>query len=147
MPEIHDPALGYCLELTGSKLAFTGLLTDGANRMDVAAIRGFEPSSPDLYAQFHHMAVRANVVASRSPKRPNISDDVAHDPHTVGQPPGLPPVETFLGVPLRVGSTLIGMIRVANKQMLRHGGDQLLGRSPIRLPWRSTTPGCRVSGR
>ncbi|MDQ1427723.1 MAG: hypothetical protein QOK39_1199 [Acidimicrobiaceae bacterium] len=127
MPEIHDRALGYCLELTGSTLAFTGLLTDGPNRMDVAAIKGFEPSSPEFYAQFQHMAVRASVVGvTIIEQRPNISDDVAHDPHTVGQPPGHPPVETFLGVPLRVGSTLIGMIGVANKAGRYGAADERL---------------------
>ncbi len=34
---------------------------------------------------------------------------------SVGQPPGHPPVHAFLGVPLRVGATLIGVLGVANK--------------------------------
>jgi DNA-binding NarL/FixJ family response regulator len=37
-----------------------------------------------------------------------------NDPSRVGQPPGHPPVRTFLGVPLRLGDRLIGMIGVAN---------------------------------
>ena len=116
MSEIHDRALGYCLELTESTYAFTGLLVDEPGRMDVAAIKGFRPSSPEFYAQFHLMAVRSSVVGIViTEQRRYISNDVEHDPHSVGQPSGHPPLETFLGVPLRVGSKLIGMIGVANK--------------------------------
>ena len=55
LAEIHDQALGYCLTLTGSQFAFTGLLRDtgdagdggaggtaGDQVMDVAAIKGFD---------------------------------------------------------------------------------------------------------
>lgn len=112
---IHDRALSYCLELTSSAFAFTGLLVDGEH-MDVAAIKGFEPVDEDFYETFHLMAVRRSVVGvTIRDGRPNISNDVLHDPHSVGQPPGHPPVRCFLGVPLRVGTRLIGMIGVANK--------------------------------
>jgi signal transduction histidine kinase len=43
------------------------------------------------------------------------TNDVDADPHSVGQPHGHPPVRRFLGVPLRLGNTVIGMIGVANK--------------------------------
>ena len=116
MAEIHDRALGYCLKLTDSKFAFTGLLTDAGAGMDVAAIKGFQPARPDFYDRFREMSVRSSVVGiAVTEQRPTISNDVAHDPHSVGTPPGHPPIQTFLGVPLRVGSNLIGMIGVANK--------------------------------
>jgi signal transduction histidine kinase len=116
MGEIHDRALGYCLELTESKYAFTGLLVDGPDRMDVAAVKGFEPFSPEFYAKFHLMAVRSSVVGVVIAEgRSYISNDVEDDSRSVGLPYGHPPVERFLGVPLRVGSDLIGMIGVANK--------------------------------
>ena len=115
MSDIHDRALGYCLELTESEFAFTGLLTNGHRRMDVAAIKGFEVSSPEFYAKFHEMAVRSSVVGvTITEERPTISNDVEHDSQSVGTPPGHPRIERFLGVPLRVGSNLIGMIGVAN---------------------------------
>jgi signal transduction histidine kinase len=115
MAEIHDRALGYCLKLTDSKFAFTGLLTDDARSMDVAATKGFQPS-PDFYDRFHEMPVRSSVFGiTIIEQRPTISNDVAHDPHSVGVPTGHPRVKTFLGVPLRVGSNLIGMIGVANR--------------------------------
>jgi signal transduction histidine kinase len=62
------------------------------------------------------MALRSSVVGvTIMEQRSNISNDVAHDPHRVGVPPGHPPVRKFLGVPLVVGTKLIGMIGVANK--------------------------------
>ena len=43
------------------------------------------------------------------------ANDVSADPHRAGQPGGHPPVLRFLGVPLRLGGAVIGMIGVANK--------------------------------
>lgn len=126
---IHDRALGYCLELTASEFAFTGLLRDtrvgvvASGRpeisdrvMDVAAIKGFEPT-PSFYALFHLMALRSSVVGVViAEKRSYLANDVSGDAHSVGQPPGHPPIRRFLGVPLRVGTTVTGMIGVANKR-------------------------------
>lgn len=116
MSEIHEHALGFCRALTASKFAFTGLLVDGSGVMDVAAIQGIEPVDENFYLQFHLMAVRPSVVGVPiNEGHPIISNDVLHDPHSVGQPHGHPPVRSFLGVPLRVGTRMIGMIGVANK--------------------------------
>ncbi|MEY2415295.1 MAG: hypothetical protein QOH53_629 [Ilumatobacteraceae bacterium] len=116
MAEIHDRALNYCRDLTASEFAFTGLLVDGPRVMDVAAISGFEPVDPHFYELFHRMAVRSSIVGRTiREERPTMSNDVLHDPRGVGQPTGHPPVRKFLGVPLRVGSKIIGMIGVANK--------------------------------
>lgn len=115
MPQVLDRALGCCLELTGSAFGFIGLL-NGRDEMDVAAIKGFEPSDPDFYDNFRLIPVRPSVfgvviIDGHS----NISNDVLHDPKRVGQPRGHPPVRTFLGVPLQVGERVMGMIGVANK--------------------------------
>jgi signal transduction histidine kinase len=137
--EIHDRALGYCLELTGSEFAFTGLLQNADvgvvatgeiqvsdEVMDVAAIRGFDPN-PDFYRTFHQMAVRASVVGVViRENRSYVANDVPDDPHSVGQPHEHPPVQRFLGVPLRVGDTVIGMIGVANKAVGYGPGDEQL---------------------
>jgi signal transduction histidine kinase len=115
LSEVHDRALGYCLELTGSEFGFVGLLNDQRNHLDVAAIKGFAPSDPRFYERFRLIPVRPSVFGvTITEERSHISNDVANDPFTVGQPRGHPPVRTFLGVPLRVGSTVIGMIGVAN---------------------------------
>jgi DNA-binding CsgD family transcriptional regulator len=116
LTEVQDRALGYCLELTDSKFGFVGLLGDSADQMVVAAIKGFSPSVPGFVERYRFMSVRMSVFGiGLLENRPYVSNDVAHDPLSVGQPSGHPPVERFLGVPLRVGGTLIGMVGVANK--------------------------------
>jgi signal transduction histidine kinase len=115
MPQVLDRALGYCLDLTRSAFGFIGLL-NGRDEIDVAAIKGFEPSDPGFYNDFRLIPVRPSVfgvviIDGRS----NISNDVLHDPDRVGQPRGHPPVRTFMGVPLQVGERVMGMIGVANK--------------------------------
>jgi signal transduction histidine kinase len=49
---------------------------------------------------------------------------VIHDELSVGQPHGHPPIRRFLGVPLLLGNTVIGMIGVANKLDGYHEHDQ-----------------------
>ena len=116
LSEVQDRALGYCLELTGSEFGFVGLLNDTRNHLDVTAIKGFSPSDPSFYERFRLIPVRPSVFGvTITEERSNISNDVAGDPVPVRQPRGHPPVRTFLGVPLRVGTTVIGMIGVANK--------------------------------
>ena len=115
LPPVLDRALGYCLDLTASDFGFVGLL-NGSDQLDVAAIKGFQPSDPRFYERFRLIPVRPSVFGVVITEgRSNISNDVLHDPRRAGQPKGHPPVRTFLGVPLQVGEKVIGMIGVANK--------------------------------
>jgi signal transduction histidine kinase len=115
LKEVLDRALGYCLELTASQFGFVGLL-DGPDQLDVAAIKGFQPSDARFYEMFRLIPVRPSVFGIVITEgRSNISNDVVNDALHVGQPRGHPPVRTFLGVPLRVGVRVIGMVGVANK--------------------------------
>ncbi|HYM48933.1 MAG TPA: GAF domain-containing protein [Candidatus Limnocylindrales bacterium] len=113
---IHDRALRYCLGLTESEFGFIGILDDEGRALDVVAIRGFEPSDPNFYERYRLIpAVRGVLAATITEGRSTISNDLAHDPRRVGQPHGHPETRTFLGAPLKVGRTVIGMIGVANK--------------------------------
>jgi signal transduction histidine kinase len=115
LPPVLDRALGHCLELTASDFGFIGLL-NASNQLDVAAIKGFQPSDPRFYERFRLIPVRPSVFGVVITEgRSNISNDVLHDSGRVGQPKGHPPVRTFLGVPLQVGEKVVGMIGVANK--------------------------------
>ena len=115
LQKVLDRALGFCLDLTQSAFGFIGLLT-GSQEMDVAAIKGFEPSDPNFYDNFRLIPVRPSVFGVViTDQHSNISNDVLHDPDRVGQPRGHPPVRTFMGVPLQVGERVIGMVGVANK--------------------------------
>ena len=114
LQQVLDRALAFCLDLTQSAFGFVGLLN--GRQMDVAAIKGFEPSDPSFYDNFRLIPVRPSVFGVVITNgRSKLSNDVLHDPDRVGQPRGHPPVRTFLGVPLQVGERVIGMIGVANK--------------------------------
>lgn len=115
--EVMDRALDYCLQLTGSSFGFVGLNED-ESRMDVAAIKGFAPANPDFYQNLRSIPIRPSVFGIVVLEgRPHISNDVSQDQFHVGTPHGHPPVNTFLGVPLRFRDTTIGMIGVANRQL------------------------------
>ena len=65
---------------------------------------------------FHLMLQRSGMVGALiKENRCHRANDVSADPHRAGQPGGHPPVRRFLGVPLRLGGAVIGMIGVANK--------------------------------
>jgi signal transduction histidine kinase len=116
---VYERALTYCLALTASAMGFIDLVNEQRVDMDVVAIKGFVPSDPSFFDRFRRMPVRPSVFGVViTEERSYISNDVEHDPHAVGAPPGHPALHTFLGVPLRVGTAVIGMIGVANK----HGG-------------------------
>jgi signal transduction histidine kinase len=116
LPPVLDRALAYCLDLTDSEFGFVGLLDSTKQMMEVAAIKGFEPSDPRFYDRFRMIPIRPNLFGVVIREGNSVmSDDVLTDPRRVGQPYGHPPVRTYLGVPLRVGDDIIGMIGVANR--------------------------------
>jgi DNA-binding CsgD family transcriptional regulator len=116
LSELYDLALTYCLVLTESEMGFIGILNEDRVDLEVAAVKGFHPD-PEFYERFRRMPVRPSIFGTAiTEARPNISNDVENDPARVGQPPGHPPVRTFLGVPLQLGPQVIGMIGVANSE-------------------------------
>ncbi len=126
LPQVLDRSLGYCLDLTGSQFGFVGLLS-GSSEMNVATIKGFEPLDPAFCERFRRIPIRPSVFGVVLKEgRPTICNDFLHHPGRVSQPPGHPPVRTFLGVPLEVGGEVIGMIGVANKHAGYTPDDQRL---------------------
>jgi len=116
LPQVYDRALTYCLDLTGSEMGFVDLVGTTRKYMDVVAVKGFTPSDPTFHDRYRVMPVRHSVFGiTIIEERPYISNNVAADPARVGTPPGHPEVRTFMGVPLWVGATVIGMIGVANR--------------------------------
>ena len=128
LPQVLDRALEYCLKVTGSEFGFVGLLNASKQMMDVAAIKGFEPADPSFYERFRLIPVRPPLFREVAREgRICISNDVINDPRRVGQPSGHPPVRTYLGVPLRMGGEIIGMVGVANrKEGYSHDEGRLL---------------------
>jgi signal transduction histidine kinase len=125
LPQVLDQSLSYCLDLTASEFGFVGLLN--GSDMDVAAIKGFQPSDPTFLERFHRIPIRPSLFSEVVKEgRAVISDGVPTDPRRVGQPPGHPSTRTYLGVPLKVGEQIIGMIGVANKSPRYTPDDQRL---------------------
>jgi signal transduction histidine kinase len=115
LESVLNTALQHCLDLTGSQFGFIGLNAAGGKTMDVVAIQGFHPSEA-FYRHNHLIPLRPNVFARAVlENRPVRSADARTDPLRVGQPGGHPPVITFLGVPLRLRDTPMGMIGLANR--------------------------------
>ena len=116
LPQVYKAALTYCLGLTGSQLGFIGLLSQKREYLNLVAVSGFEPTDPSFFDRYRVMPVRRSVFGvTIVDERPHVSNDVDHDPERVGTPPGHPEVRTFLGVPLQVGETVIGMIGAGNR--------------------------------
>lgn len=44
-----------------------------------------------------------------------VSDDPANDPRRCGLPPGHPPLDSYMGIPLREGDEAIGMLGLSNR--------------------------------
>ncbi len=127
LSEVYEQALTYCLALTRSEMGFIDLLSDDRIEMDVVAVKGFAPPDPKFYERFKRMPVRPSVFGRVVIEgRPRISNDVENDPGRIGQPPGHPRVRTFLGVPLRVGDEVIGMIGVGNREKGYGADDERL---------------------
>lgn len=127
LESVLNTALRHCLELTDSQFGFVGLTTADSRAMDVVAIQGFHPTR-HFYRHHHLIPLRPNIFARVVlENRPVRSDDALTDPQRVGQPGGHPPVNAFLGVPLRVHDVPIGMIGVANRpEPYDDGHEQLL---------------------
>jgi signal transduction histidine kinase len=116
LQDVYDRTLTYCLQLTGSEMGAIDLLTDDGKELELVAIKGFHPSDASFMERYRTTPVRPSlfglvIIEGRS----RISNDVEHDPDRVGTPEGHPMLRTFLGVPLKVGSAVIGMIAVANR--------------------------------
>jgi signal transduction histidine kinase len=125
--DVYERSLTHGLALTDSRMGFVGLLDDNRRELDLVALKGFEPTDPKFYERFRRMPVRPSVFGvTITEDRSTIANDVEHDPNRVGLPPGHPSVDTFLGVPLRVGKTVMGMMGVAGKEGGYDGSDERL---------------------
>jgi len=116
LQEVYDRTLTYCLQLTSSEMGAIDLLSADGAELELVAIKGFHPTDDSFLARHRTTPVRPSlfglvIIEGRS----RISNDVENDPDRVGTPEGHPILRTFLGVPLRVGSKVIGMIAVANR--------------------------------
>jgi PAS domain S-box-containing protein len=118
--ELGRTCLAVAEELTGSAFGFIGEVNQTGG-LDIsafsdpgwAACRMGAPGKERLKLPGPELGgLLGRVVAGG---RPVITNDPANHPAVAGLPPGHPPLATFLGVPLRHGGRVIGLIAMANK--------------------------------
>ena len=125
--QTSEQLLRIALQQTGSEYGFAGVVTEGPvlRTLAIAGIEWDRSVNRGLYegvltgfrtvgyAEFRNMnnlfgrAITGGEVV--------ISNDPANDPRAGGVPPGHPPLRSFMGIPLRLGERVVGMIGVANR--------------------------------
>lgn len=73
-----------------------------------------EHNRPDRGMEFRNLKTLFGKVMTTG--EPVISNTPAVDPRRGGLPPGHPPLNAFLGAPIKVGGQLVGMIGIANRK-------------------------------
>jgi PAS domain S-box-containing protein len=127
--EVFEPLLTDLLRCTGSEYGFladvlhdaqgapflrvevlTNIAWDAATR---ALVERHVSGGPQDALEFHNLnTLFGAVIQSREIV---ISNSPGADPRRGGLPPGHPPLEAFLGVPLFHGGDLVGMLGLANR--------------------------------
>ena len=118
--EVAEACLLIAQELTGSAFGFIGELNH-IGRFDTIAL-----SNPGWEACAIQDSDKTQLIKNRevrgiwgtvlkSEKSLIVNDPSAH-PDSVGTPEGHPPLTSFLGIPLKHGDRLFGMIALANRK-------------------------------
>lgn len=130
---LFEGLLRALLELTDSEYGFIGetLRTpEGAPYLKTKAItniawneatRSFYDDNAPTGLEFYNLDTLFGRVLTT--EKPVIANTPASHPHSGGLPEGHPPLNAFLGLPLRSGGQMIGMAGVANRP---EGYDQAL---------------------
>lgn len=122
--ELFDALLDDLLRATGSEYGFIAqLLHDDAGpflRTWAMSDISWNDTTRALFAQygprgmeFHNLDTLFGTVITGA--APIISNDPLSDPRAAGRPGGHPPLTSFLGVPIRRGEEIMGMVALANR--------------------------------
>jgi PAS domain S-box-containing protein len=120
-----DDLLAVLLKHSDSEYGFIGEVLrdqDGAPFLKTHALTNiawtdelnafFEAHAPDGL-EFRNLNTLFGAVMTSG--EPVITNDPYHDPRRGGLPDGHPPMNAFLGLPIRSGDSLIGMLGMANR--------------------------------
>jgi signal transduction histidine kinase len=99
-------------QLAGARYAALGI-PDGSGRIARFIHVGM---APDVTAAIDHLPQGLGLLGAilregRTIRIPRVSDD----PRSVGFPPGHPPMDAFLGVPIKAGNEILGNLYLADK--------------------------------
>ncbi|RLL55665.1 PAS domain S-box protein [Mariprofundus sp. EBB-1] len=124
LQQVFDPLLKLLLDATQSAYGFIGemLHSDaGAPYLKTFAVtdiawndetRSFYDENVAKGLEFHNLDTLFGAVLSG--EEIVVSNDPANDARAGGIPKGHPPLQAFLGLPVKVGSKMLGMIGLAN---------------------------------
>ncbi len=101
----------YCADEDGAPYLQTLAISNIA--WDTESRRFYEENASSGYKFYDFDALYAAAVVTGEAV---ITDDPAHHPHAKGTPEGHPKLESYLGVPLKRGTRIIGTVGVANRE-------------------------------
>lgn len=122
--ELFDGLLDELLRTTGSEYGFIAQLLHDNNgpflrtwaMSDISwndATRAMFQQYGPRGMEFHNLdTLFGRVVTGDAPV---IANTVASDPRAAGRPHGHPPLDTFFGLPIRKGGSVMGMLALANR--------------------------------
>ena len=123
--QAFDALLGDILDLTGSEYGFIGEVLhtrEGQPYLKTYAITNiaWNDETRAFYAEHAPQGMEFTKLNSLfgavlTTAEPVIANDPAHDPRRGGLPAGHPPLHAFLGVPIRLGGRMVGMVGIANR--------------------------------
>jgi PAS domain S-box-containing protein len=152
-PVVFARVLDRLVNLTGSEYGFIGEIvypTDGRPYLQdwaitasawTEAMRAYYPHF--ISGSLHFTRLDSLYGAVMTTGQPVIANDPAHDQRRCSTPPGHPPLNAFLGLPLHWGTELVGMIGLANapggygEEMVDHLRPMVKACSSIIAAWRS----------
>lgn len=126
--EVAQTSLAMAQELTGSKFGFYGEINqDGLFDTIALSDPGWDacriPES-DAVVMINNMKIHGIYGAILKGEKSQIVNDPGSHPDKIGIPEGHPPLNSFLGVPLKRAGKTIGMIAMANKESGYNLDDQ-----------------------
>ncbi|HVP02732.1 MAG TPA: GAF domain-containing sensor histidine kinase [Solirubrobacteraceae bacterium] len=112
---VLDMVLVAARELTGARYAALGVLDDGRHRLGRFLTGGLDDETRRAIGSLPTGKGLLGVLIEDP--RPLRLDDVAEHPRSYGFPPGHPPMETFLGVPILIRGNAWGNLYLCDKEL------------------------------
>ena len=104
-------------ELTGARYAALGVIDRTGHGLERFVVTGIDAETQALIGELPHgLGILGAVIQDAKPLRLH---DLSSDPRSVGFPPNHPPMNTFLGVPIRLRRVAFGNLYLTEK----HGGE------------------------
>jgi signal transduction histidine kinase len=125
--------------LTGARYAALGVLDAGGHELERFITTGIDDRTrATIGASPRGRGVLGVLIHE---KRSLRLDDLGQDPRSVGFPPGHPPMRSFLGVPILIGSTSYGNLYLTDKE----SGEPFTGEDQELIELLARQAACAIS--